>query len=195
MIRSLSGTITQSHLTSLVLSVQGVGYLIYMNTLRYGYEVGDQVTVHTHLAVRETALDLYGFPTTDELAYFELLLAVPKIGPKSALQIMGQADTAVLTEAIRAKDASLLHKLSGIGKKTAENIVQFLHDKVEHLPTVGPTTESTGSTDRGHSDAIDALIALGYNAADARSAVRSVASHTDTTDLLKQALRQLSQHS
>lgn len=194
MIRSLTGTVTQTNLTNLVLSVQGVGYLIHINTLRYGYEVGDQLSLHTYLAVRETALDLYGFPTTAELAYFELLLDVPKIGPKSALQIMGQADTATLTEAIRGKDASLLHKLSGIGKKTAENIVQYLHDKLDHLPDVAPRGEASVQSDRTHSDAIDALISLGYPAADARSAVRSVASHTDTNDLLKQALRELSRN-
>jgi Holliday junction DNA helicase RuvA len=192
MIRSLSGTVERIALTHLVLSVGGVGYLIYMNTLRYGYRVGDTVHLHTHLAVRETALDLYGFPSLQELEYFELLLEVPKIGPKSALQILGQADIAVLSEAIRAKDASLLTKLAGIGKKTAENIVQFLHDKLDHVSL--PTTDNLGAApplDTAHSDAIDALIALGYPAADARTAVRGQ-NATETTELVKLALRQLS---
>lgn len=192
MIRSLSGTVERTALTHLVLSVGGVGYLIYMNTLRYGYEVGDTLHLHTHLAVRETALDLYGFPNLEELEYFELLLQVPKIGPKSALQILGQADIAVLTEAIRAKDASLLTKLAGIGKKTAENIVQFLHDKLDHVaPSTAESRAAASPSDRAQSDAIDALIALGYPAADARSAVRAQ-SATEATELVKLALRELS---
>ncbi len=192
MIRSLSGTVERTSLSSLVLNVGGVGYLIYMNTLRYGYEVGDTLHLHTHLAVRETALDLYGFPSLEELEYFELLMEVPKIGPKSALQILSQADIAVLSEAIRAKDASLLTKLAGIGKKTAENIVQFLHDKLDHVaPSSGGSSAGSTAPDRAQSDAIDALIALGYPAADARSAVRAQ-SATAATELVKLALRELS---
>lgn len=191
MIRSLHGTVESTGLTHLVLTVNGVGYLIYMNTLRYGYEAGDTLHLHTYLAVRETALDLYGFPTVHELEFFQLLLTIPKIGPKSALQILSQADISILTEAIKMKDATMLHKLSGIGKKTAENIVQFLHDKLEHVSSPVGSSESTDPADRMQSDAIDVLISLGYNPADARSAVRAVPSHTDTTDLVKQALRGL----
>lgn len=191
MIRSLHGTVESTGLTHIVLNVNGVGYLIYMNALRYGYDVGDTLHLHTYLAIRETALDLYGFPSVHELEFFQLLLGIPKIGPKSALQILSQADISILTEAIKMKDATMLHKLSGIGKKTAENIVQFLHDKLEHVisPLTGDNT--VDPADRTQSDAIDVLISLGYNPADARSAVRAVAAHTDTTDLVKQALRQL----
>ncbi|MBY0309735.1 Holliday junction branch migration protein RuvA [Patescibacteria group bacterium] len=185
MIRSLHGTVESTSITHLVLNVNGVGYLIYMNAFKAGYDVGDTLHLHTYLAVRETALDLYGFPTAHELEFFQLLLTIPKIGPKSALQILSQAEISILTEAIRMKDATMLHKLSGIGKKTAENIVQFLHDKLEHVAT------PLDPQDRMQSDAIDVLISLGYSPTDARSAVRAVATHTDTTDLVKQALRQL----
>lgn len=191
MIRSLRGVIENTHPLHLIISVSGVGYLVYMNTLRGRYEVGDTVHVFTHLAVRETALDLYGFPTTDELAFFELLLTIPKIGPKSALQILNQAEPAVLTEAIRARDAGYLHKVSGIGKKTAENIVQFLHDKLEGVSFVRAEIDGD-PIDRNQSDAIDALISLGYNPADARSSVRALTEKGETTDLIKQALKNLS---
>lgn len=196
MIRSLRGTVEGTGTTYLVLNVQGVGYLIHMNTLKYGYEVGDSVHLHTYLAVRETALDLYGFPTTSELDFFNLLLSIPKIGPKSALQILGQADVTVLTEAIQARDAGHLHKVSGIGKKTAENIVQFLYDKVENLPNAraADATATTPAASRSHSDAIAALISLGYNPGEARSTVRTIANFSSTTDLIKQALQQLSQN-
>lgn len=193
MIRSLHGTVESTSHTHLVLNVNGVGYLIYMNTLRYGYDIGDILHLHTYLAVRETALDLYGFPTLQELDFFQLLLTIPKIGPKSALQILSQADISILTEAVKMKDASMLHKLSGIGKKTAENIVQFLHDKLEHVAITGTGTTSDNPTDRTQSDAIDALISLGYPAADARSTVRAITDYTDTKNLITLALRQLSQ--
>lgn len=195
MIRSLRGVVEATDTTSLVLGVQGIGYLVHMNVLRYGYTTGDELHLHTYLAVRETALDLYGFPSRDELAYFELLLEVPKIGPKSALQVLGQADLTVLTEAITAKDATLLHKLSGIGKKTAENIVQYLHDKLEdRLPRFEHHTPSTNPSDGEQTDATLALISLGYSPSDARSAVRSITTHDGTKDLITQALRVLAKN-
>jgi Holliday junction DNA helicase RuvA len=192
MIRSLSGTIEHTGHNYVILAVGGVGYLVNIASLRSSYEVGDQVRLYTHLAVRETALDLYGFLSHDELECFELLLEVPKIGPKSALQILSHADMVVLFEAIRARDASLLTKLAGIGKKTAENIVQFLHDKIEHLPVVTATDQTVSSPpDRAQRDAIEALIALGYPASDARNAVRAQ-NATEATELVKLALRELS---
>lgn len=195
MIRSLSGTVQSTSPVHLVLDVHGVGYLIYMNTLRYGYVAGDTILLHTHLAVRENALDLYGFPTTLELEFFHLLLSIPKIGPKSAVQILSQADTTVLTEAIRTRDAGHLHKVSGIGKKTAENIVQFLHEKIDHLarPTHPESNNPESVTNRVETDAIDALISLGYNPSEARESVRAITTHTSTTDLITKALRTLSQ--
>ena len=91
MIRSLRGQIAQLGEKSRVVSVQDIGYLVHTPTVRKQYIPDSEVFLHTHLAVRETALDLYGFETIDELAFFELLLSVPKIGPKSALQILCQA--------------------------------------------------------------------------------------------------------
>src|SRR3989344_616380 len=91
MIRSLKGQIAQLGVNSLVVSVQDIGYLVYTPTVRKQYLPDSEVFLHTHLAVRETALDLYGFETVEELTFFELLLSVPKIGPKSALQILCQS--------------------------------------------------------------------------------------------------------
>jgi holliday junction DNA helicase RuvA len=133
MIRMLVGEVAAVADGYVTVLVGGVGYLVGTNTKGVMFRTGDKVTLHTHLAVRETALDLYGFTTVSELDIFELLMLVPKIGPKSALQVMNQASPTLLLEAIGKKDAGYLHKLSGIGKKTCENIVQFLHDKVEGM--------------------------------------------------------------
>ena len=135
MIRSLTGEIDDIGENWLVVNVHGVGYLVGTPTLQNHFTENSTITLHTYLAVRETALDLYGFPHKTELEMFELLLGIPKIGPKSALQILCQATPSLLAEAAQKNDGVYLHKLSGIGKKTAENITQYLHSKLAQLPT------------------------------------------------------------
>jgi holliday junction DNA helicase RuvA len=167
----------------------GVGYLVGTNTKGVMFRVGDRVTLHTHLAVRETAMDLYGFTSMSELDIFELLMEVPKIGPKSALQVMNQATPTLLLEAIGKRDAAYLHKLSGIGKKTCENIVQFLHDKVEGMVWMDNIGTSVGLSE-AQTDAIDALVSLGYDLTSARAAVKDLEGVT-ANDLIRQALKQM----
>ena len=104
MIRSLRGEISALTANSVVVTVNGIGYQVYTNISRRQFVPGETVFLHTYLVVRETALDLYGFIEADELTYFELLLDVPKIGPKSALQIMSQADVSLLHSAIIQND-------------------------------------------------------------------------------------------
>ena len=145
--------------------------------------------MYTYLAVRETALDLYGFSTDIERRLFELLLKVPKIGPKSALQVMTQASPTLLIEQIAANEPGQLHKLSGIGKKTCENIVSQLHEKLGDL---ADSVNSSSPIDPTHADAIDALIALGYDAAAARESIQGLAAEGDTVnDIITKALKQL----
>ncbi len=131
------------------------------------------ITFYTHLAVRENSLDLYGFSSLSELEMFELLLTLNKIGPKSALQIMVQADLAVLKKAITTEDAAYLTKLSGIGKKTAENIVIGLKDRVTETEMYSKQNLA-GGNQQNISDIIDALIALGYPQKEARSATQKL---------------------
>ncbi len=189
MIRMIVGEVVAVADGYVTVLVGGVGYLVGTNTKGTMFRTGDQVTLHTHLAVRETALDLYGFTTVSELDIFELLMLVPKIGPKSALQVMNQASPTLLLEAIGKKDAAYLHKLSGIGKKTCENIVQFLHDKVEGMAFATDIGTMTGLTD-AQTDAIDALVSLGYDLTSARNAVKELSGET-ANDLIKQALKQM----
>jgi Holliday junction DNA helicase RuvA len=190
MIRSLTGTIDDVGENWLVVNVHGVGYLVGCPTLQNHFTEGSTVTLHTYLAVRETALDLYGFPEKAELAMFELLLNIPKVGPKSALQILCQATPTLLVEAAQKNDGVYLHKLSGIGKKTAENIVQYLHSKLDILPTSisSPVDHLTNI----QTDAIDVLVSLGYDMSTARETILeiSVADSTVNT-LVTQALKQI----
>ncbi len=191
MIRKLTGTIEEIGDNWLVLDVRGVGYLVGCPVLQNQLIEGTTVSLHTHLAVRETALDLYGFPHHTELQMFELLLGVPKIGPKSALQILTQATPALLTEAAQKNDGVYLHKLSGIGKKTAENIVQHLNKKLDSLPET--LTSTTASLTTIQTDAIDALVSLGYDTATAREIILDITVENATVNsLVTTALKQIS---
>lgn len=191
MIRLLTGEIAALTDGYVTIMVGGIGYLVGTSTKTTVYKIGENVTLHTHLAVRETALDLYGFTSLSELDLFELLLLVPKIGPKSALQILNQATPTLLLESIGKKDPIYLHKLSGIGKKTCENLVQFLYDKIEGLALASDFVTGGGLTD-AQTDAIDALVSLGYDLTTARETVKGFAPEgASTNDLIKLALKQM----
>ena len=184
MIARLTGTVVDVRLTHIVLDVGGVGYLLAVRIASY-FEVGSVVTLHTHLAVRENAMDLYGFLTVDELEMFNHLIKLPKIGPKSAMQILSQAELELLTQAIVQNDPTYLSKMSGIGKKSAEKIVQGLKDIFD----AGDFLHLTGA-EGNDTDAIDALIALGYSMKDAREALQKLPpTITDTNERIKQALK------
>jgi len=191
MIRSLFGTIVSHTDTSLVLAINHIGYLVYTPATRYLLTVGESVHFYTHLAVRETALDLYGFMTHTELQYFELLLTIPKIGPKSALQIMCQATPEVLATAIITGDGEHLHKVAGIGKKTAANIVLHLAGKIDPSITPNVSLEKTPLTllSTAQNDAILALTTLGFDAREARDAVLKLESTLDAKSLIQAVLR------
>lgn len=189
MIRSLTGKITAVMDGSLTLEVRGVGYLIGATTKTTKYTVDEELTVHTHLAVRETAMNLYGFTTVTELELFELLLQVPKIGPKSALQILNQASPTLLIESIGKDDPQQLHKLSGIGKKTCENLVQYLKSKIEGFGF--DATDDTSKLPTQKTDAIDALVSLGYDLATARDVIAELEDTLSTNQLITKALKQM----
>lgn len=194
MIRQLSGTVADISITYIVLDVGGVGYLVYTNSPT-SYEIGIDTKLFTYLAVRENSLDLYGFADRDTLEVFELLIELPKIGPKSALQILTQADILLIKESVHKEDASYLSKLSGIGKKSAEKIVAGLKDKIETIDQSTGLSRTNEDLASSHtSDTIDALIALGYSPQDARKAVSEIAAQSKATspnDLIKLALKSL----
>jgi Holliday junction DNA helicase RuvA len=145
MIARIEGTIIHTTDKFFVIDVSGVGYKVFITTDTVGaYGMGDAVALWTYTAVRENSLDLYGFGSIDELSFFELLLDVSGIGPKSALSILTVASIDTLKKAIATGDTSYLNKVSGIGRKTADKIVLELRDKLKahtggsHTPGVLP---------------------------------------------------------
>ena len=184
MIRRLSGTVVGISLTHITVDVSGVGYLIAVRSVSE-FSLDKPATLHTYLAVRENALDLYGFLHEEELEMFELLLKVPKVGPKTALQILIQASVSLLQESIASEDPVHLSKLSGISKKSAEKIVSELKGSFDGL---GIENEA-GTHTSIDSDVIDALVTLGYSEKDARHAVQKLdGTEADTNARIKKAL-------
>lgn len=194
MIRQISGIVADIGISFVVVDVGGVGYLIYTNSPS-SHLLDTPTRLFTHLAVRENSLDLYGFPDRDTLEIFELLIDLPKIGPKSALQILTQADISLLREAVHNDDPGYLSKLSGIGKKSAEKIVSGLKDKFENRGYDDVSIRTTGTAPTYTSDTIDALIALGYPAMDARRIVLEITNEdpslTSSAETIKIALKLL----
>lgn len=191
MIKQIRGTVVGISDHLVIVDVGGIGYGIHTPHNTTQFLLDDSVCFHTHLAVRENALDLYGFIDLESLRIFGLLIELPKIGPKSALQILSQADVSLLQEAVSKNDAGYLSKLSGIGKKSAEKIVVGLKDKFEMMDYSSPISNDHTS------DTIDALIALGYSPEEARRTIRQILETdstevTSSTETLKKAIRILS---
>ena len=189
MIRLISGSVANVSGNRLVImTAGGVGYLV-TTTNRVTTLPNDQITLNTHLAVREGALDLYGFIDSQELDLFELLLTVSGIGPKSALQILDQSDPNFLIECITLDDAPRLTKLSGISKKTAEKVVLGLKDKVGHLSDL--RMKDSMNNNVVYDDAFDTLMTLGYNPTAIRTTLDSLSHLTTTSDVVTEAIRRL----
>lgn len=190
MIAHLSGTLLFASDRFVVIDVSGVGYKVRvtLDTLRMlRGKTAKEVSLWIHTIVREDALDLYGFEHQAELDFFEMLISVSGIGPKSALGILNVAPVDHLKEAITAGDASALTKVSGIGSKSAQKIILELRDKL------GGDINETGGTVLGEErDAIEGLVALGYAERQAREALKNVPAETKGTSArIKDALKQL----
>lgn len=172
----------------IVLDCNGVGYKVFVaDKVLNGARVGETMTLHIYTQVAETVLDLYGFVTREELDFFELLLTISGIGPRSAMDILRKAKIEDLVKGVESGDFQLLAKVSGIGPKTAEKIVIGLKDKL-----TGGYTVDSGGWNNDFGDALEALTSLGYSATQARDAL-SQSQATDVGDKVKEALKILGQ--
>ncbi len=191
MIASLRGPILECGDKYVVIDVNGLGYKAFVtdDTL-HTLSNSTEATLWTYLAVRETALDLYGFISKKERDFFELLITISGIGPKSAINILSLVDATTLASAIRTGSTSHLVKVSGIGRKTAEKIVLELKDKLGGIDTT-PTSELKAEMS-SDADTIAALVSLGYDAGEARDALKQIdKTLTDTGAKVKAALKML----
>lgn len=183
MLSRIEGTVSVKRAGFVILSAGGVGYKISATREALAsLKTGEDAALWTHLVVREDALDLYGFRSEEELYFFEMLLTVSGVGPKSALAILDLAPVETLRSAIAQGNAQYLTKVSGVGRKTAEKIVLELREKVG----VGVA----GGALQGDEDALEAMRSLGYSLHEARDALRKVPHEvTEGSDRLRAALK------
>ena len=195
MIYSVTGTLVHTEPGAAVVDVGGVAFrcMTSMSTLRALPRLSEKVTLYTYLNVREDALDLFGFATKGELSCFRLLTAISGVGPKVGLAILSQLTPEEVALAAAAGDAKRFTKASGVGQKLAQRIVLELKDKVKDLSGAAPVAgmpEPGGPSASGNaSQAVGALVTLGYSASEAAAAVGRLDSSLSPEELIRQALK------
>ena len=201
MIAYLEGRVAEKGLNTLVVDVNGVGYLLTcsQNTIMKAPETGATMRIYTYMSVREDAVELFGFQNREEKSMFLSLTGVTGIGPKSAVQILGSMPLKDLTRAVMEGDITALSRAQGVGKKTAQRIALELKGKVsddELKAILGDEAASISAaaapTNDGAGDALLALQQLGYTAQEAQRAIQKVRGQaTDASELLRLALRNM----
>lgn len=190
MISFLRGQVKIKFKNGIILELNNIGYSVFLSD-RFLNEVkiNQNLEVFTLQYVKEDIFDLYGFETWSELEFFELLISISGIGPKSALGILSMAKLDDLKESIVRGDSNLLTKVSGIGKKTAERVVLELKDKIMKLGG----NFNLASSGNSIGEEIEALVGLGYSWSEAREALKSVGEEVvDSGERIKQALKKMS---
>lgn len=192
MIGRIKGYLVEKTPPFILLDAQGVGYEIEvpMTTFFNLPEVGSEITLLTHLVVREDAHLLFGFATPTERQMFRQLIKINGIGAKVALSILSSIESNELANAIKTDDTNILIKIPGIGKKTAERLVLELKDKIKDLDV----TKSSKILVTNIDDIENALISLGYSNRDAAIAIKSLPDNISINDGIRQALKSLAKN-
>jgi holliday junction DNA helicase RuvA len=186
-ISRLRGTAVAWDADGLVLDVSGVGYRLFATPAAVRKADGaDEVVIETHLHVREDAMQLFGFADADERELFEQLLSVSGVGPKVALAIVSGYSPAELRRALVREDDALFQTIPGIGKKTAQRVVLELKEKIAPLAAVEAPHLGAGD---GHIVARDALVELGYSAAEAEQRLAAIDPDLPPAERVREALR------
>lgn len=200
MIYNLNGTLTYTDTSFMVIECGGVGFKCFttLNTVKNIGKTGDRVNAYTYLSVREDAMDLYGFSTLAELDAFKLLISVSGVGPKAAAAILSELTPDALALCVASGDSKSITRAQGVGKKTAERIVLELKDKMGSI-TSGDTAQIVSSLaesaeDSDVSQAIEALVALGYSQSDASVVVGRMDKSLSVNEMIRLGLKQLAKN-
>ena len=189
MISYLEGKILDKNEKFFVVDVSGVGYRIFSHSgiLEKIPENGQNVKIWTHLYVREDAMDLYGFLNKEELEFFEILISISGIGPRSALGILEGAPVSSLKQAIVSEDETFFTKVSGIGRKTAQRLILELKSKLAKTVVL-----EKGGSFKEMGDAFEALVALGYRQSDVRRVLNELPKDMKSAEAkVKEVLKRL----
>jgi len=189
MIAHIKGKVSEKFTNALIVDVGGVGYEIQVASHEYdSSNLGDEVTFYTYHYVREQAQELFGFSTLMAKRLFELLITVQGVGPKAALAILSIANYEDVQSAIARSDSAYITQASGVGKRTAERVVVDLSSKVG-LPSASSSASTANINISGNDEALEALMALGFNLVDASTALAQVGSDLPTSERIKLALK------
>ncbi|GAB4579172.1 MAG: Holliday junction branch migration protein RuvA [Anaerolineales bacterium] len=171
MIATLHGKVAYKDKESLILELGGVGLQVHIPApLRDRTAPGDSATLFTYLVVRETELTLYGFETREEKEFFELLLGVSGVGPKTALSVLSTLNPDAIRRAVFQEQPEVLARVPGLGKKTAQKVLLHLQDKIKAVDTLTPVAMMT-DTD---TEVLEALTTLGYSVIEAQAALQAI---------------------
>ena len=194
MIASLTGRLAFKAPTYLILDVHGVGYEVYIPlSTYYGLpNLSESISLSVHTHVREDAIQLFGFLTSQEKDAFVLLTSVSGVGPKLALSVLSALSVSNLVSAIQAGDVDKLTTVPGIGNKSASRLVLELKDKIGKLyPGLAPVSDSPRQgQDAIFDDALSALVNLGYRPQDAKEALKHVKKSNAEAIVLKDMIRE-----
>ena len=190
MIAHLQGTIAEKFANSVIIDVHGVGYEVALTAPDFDkLYLNDEVKLYTYHHVREQSEELFGFTSLEGKKIFELLITVQGIGPKNAMSVLSLANYEEVRNAIANADAAYLTKANGVGKKAAERIIVDLREKVG-LPTYyGRKSDPETQTIAANDEALEALMALGFQLADATKALEGVDQSLSVEERIREALK------
>lgn len=190
MIAHLQGTIAEKFANSVIIDVHGVGYEVALTAPDFDkLYLNDEVKLYTYHHVREQSEELFGFASLEGKKIFELLITVQGIGPKNAMSVLSLASYEEVRNAIANADAAYLTKANGVGKKAAERIIVDLREKVG-LPTYyGRKSDPETQTIAANDEALEALMALGFQLADATKALEGVDQSLSVEERIREALK------
>jgi holliday junction DNA helicase RuvA len=190
MIGAVRGRIASKSPPQLTVDVGGLGYELEapMSTFFHLPPVGAEVSLLTHLVVREDAHVLYGFATEEERRLFRSLIRVSGVGPKIALALLSGMSVAAFARCVQSEDVAALTRVPGVGRKTAERLIVEMRDRLSPAPPAGATAAPPGESPEG--EAFGALVALGYRPAEATRLLKAVEPGAYTTEeLIRRALQ------
>lgn len=197
MIAHLKGKLAYKSPDHAIVDVNGVGYKVFtpLSTYYSLPQPGESISLRIHTRVREDDIKLFGFLTEEELAIFEKLITINKVGPKLALGILSGMSPADLLSAVMSNDAARLSAIPGVGKKTAERLALEMKDKLADLALDMEHQPDTGSHGGFYEDALSALVNLGYKKPQAEKALNSAYNEngkdSSLEDLIKESLNNL----
>lgn len=202
MLYYIKGKLVLNEISQVVIDVGGVAYAMTVSANTQAavsskaFNGESEVTLYTHLSVREDGLDLFGFHDLTELNMFKMLISVSGIGPKAAMSILSHMTPDSIAYAIISDDKKTISKAPGVGPKTAARIILELKDKVKGSSSAStedtPIISTTQSSSSKHSEAIDALTVLGFHRSAAEEVLRTIdVANTELEDIIREALKKL----